>query len=107
LAVSNLKVYVYEDMLALFAHKPYDLVDLSIVLPTLLMDECCFYDLHMIDDTLAHITNTCVQTEVEGFDENRSVKLFWELETELDDLISKKQEVRIQHIFHSKDLTLL
>jgi hypothetical protein len=60
LAVSNLRVYVYEDMLALFALKPYDSKNL--------------------DDTLSHITNTCIQTEEADFNELQSVKLFWELE---------------------------
>ncbi|KAI7869888.1 tubulin-tyrosine ligase family-domain-containing protein [Spinellus fusiger] len=60
LAVSNIKVYLYHDMLALFAHKEYDLNHLS--------------------DTLSHLTNTCLQTEEADFNEETSVRLFWELE---------------------------
>ena len=59
LAVSNIQVYLYRDMLALFALRPYDLNNLS--------------------DPLAHISNTCIQTDEADFDEDQSVRLFWEL----------------------------
>ncbi|KAI9253765.1 tubulin-tyrosine ligase family-domain-containing protein [Phascolomyces articulosus] len=59
LAVSNIQVYLYRDMLALFALRPYDLNNL--------------------EDSLAHISNTCIQTDQEDFDEDQSVRLFWEL----------------------------
>ena len=60
LAVGGLRVYVYRDMLALFAAREYSppWVD---------------------DDLTAHLTNTCLQTgERVG-----SVRLFWELEAEV------------------------
>ncbi|KAH8553942.1 tubulin-tyrosine ligase family-domain-containing protein [Umbelopsis sp. PMI_123] len=62
LAVSNIQVYLYSDMLALFALKPFDEYDLS--------------------DQLAHITNTCVQTDQDTFVESDSVKLFWDLKNQ-------------------------
>ncbi|CEG78377.1 hypothetical protein RMATCC62417_12995 [Rhizopus microsporus] len=60
LAKSNIEVYLYRDMLALFALKEYDLSQL--------------------EDNLIHLTNTCIQTEEKEFIEDESVKLFWELE---------------------------
>ncbi|KAI8390265.1 tubulin-tyrosine ligase family-domain-containing protein, partial [Blakeslea trispora] len=60
LAKSNIEVYLYRDMLALFAMKPYDT--------------------NHLDDNLIHLTNTCIQTDQEGFDEQASVKLFWDLD---------------------------
>ncbi|KAG2171369.1 hypothetical protein INT43_009030 [Umbelopsis isabellina] len=62
LAVSNIQVYLYRDMLALFALKSFDDADLS--------------------DQLAHITNTCIQTEEDTFVEDESVRLFWDLKNE-------------------------
>ncbi|CAG8526534.1 14889_t:CDS:2 [Racocetra fulgida] len=59
LAVSKIKVYLYKDMLALFALHPYRSDD--------------------INDTLAHLTNTCLQIHDESFKESDQVKLFWEL----------------------------
>ncbi|KAI7859272.1 tubulin-tyrosine ligase family-domain-containing protein [Circinella umbellata] len=59
LAVSNIQVYLYRDMLALFALRPYDLNNLA--------------------DPLAHISNTCIQTDEADFDEDQSVRSFWEL----------------------------
>ncbi|KAI8385037.1 tubulin-tyrosine ligase family-domain-containing protein [Radiomyces spectabilis] len=79
LAVSNIKVYLYHDMLALFAMKKYNLDELS--------------------DTLVHLTNTCIQTEEEEFDEETSVRLFWDLEqhgvskARLDTMFEKMQHV--------------
>jgi tubulin---tyrosine ligase len=79
LAVSNIQVYLYSDMLALFALKPFDQSDLS--------------------DQLAHITNTCIQTDEDTFVENDSVKLFWNLKNEegvtqenLDSIFKQMQE---------------
>ncbi|KAI8984643.1 tubulin-tyrosine ligase family-domain-containing protein [Mycotypha africana] len=66
LAKSNIQVYLYRDMLALFAMKKYSTEDLN--------------------DSLIHLTNTCIQTDEEGFDEQASVKLFWELDLEKKDL---------------------
>lgn len=61
LAIGGLKVYVYRQMLALFAAKEY--------LPP--WEES--------SDLAGHLTNTCLQTgEREG-----SVKLFWELEKDI------------------------
>ncbi|RUP16260.1 tubulin-tyrosine ligase family-domain-containing protein [Jimgerdemannia flammicorona] len=60
LAVSNIRVYLYRDMLALFALNPYSVTDLH--------------------DKLAHLTNTCLQTDQTAFEEDESVRLFWDLE---------------------------
>lgn len=70
LAVGNLRVFVYRDILALFSYKPYS-------------------DCHRLDepttDLTPHITNTCVQ--MDSLDEkertraeSECVKRFWELE---------------------------
>ncbi|KAG1346107.1 hypothetical protein G6F62_003949 [Rhizopus arrhizus] len=67
LAKSNIEVYLYRDMLALFALKEYDM--------------------NCLDDNLIHLTNTCIQTEEDGFVESESVNLFWELD------IEKKEEI--------------
>lgn len=66
LSKSNVQVYLYRDMLALFAMKEYDTSNL--------------------DDNLIHLTNTCIQTEEEAYDEEASVKLFWELPLDRKDL---------------------
>ncbi|CAO3653822.1 unnamed protein product [Cunninghamella echinulata] len=77
LAVSNIQVYLYRDMLALFAMKDYTMDNLN--------------------DNLIHLTNTCIQTDQANFDEASSVKLFWDLEqhgikkTDLDDIFLKMQ----------------
>ncbi|CDS04174.1 hypothetical protein LRAMOSA07129 [Lichtheimia ramosa] len=79
LAVSNIKVYLYRDMLALFALKEYDLSNVS--------------------DSLAHITNTCIQTDHADFDESASVRLFWDLVesgvamSDLESIFDKMQRV--------------
>ncbi|CAG8514253.1 7022_t:CDS:2 [Ambispora leptoticha] len=57
--VSNIKVYLYKDMLALFALLPY--------IP------------NEIQNTFSHITNTCIQTSEVTFVESDQVKLFWDL----------------------------
>ncbi|CAG8613146.1 7766_t:CDS:2 [Ambispora gerdemannii] len=59
LAVSNIKVYLCKDMLALFALLPYT--------P------------HEIQNTFSHITNTCIQSNEVTFVESDQVKLFWDL----------------------------
>ena len=61
LAVGNLNVYVYENILALFSLKEYDSDDFSA------------FD--------SHITNTCVQYDNSNkvFDETECVKEFWSL----------------------------
>lgn len=85
LAISNIQVYLYSDMLALFALKAFDESDLS--------------------DQLAHITNTCIQTGEDTFVEDDSVKLFWELKDEEgvteDDLqsIFKQMQESLRDIF--------
>jgi hypothetical protein len=56
LAVGAVRVYVYDQILALFAHRPYD-----------------------TNDRLAYLTNTCLQTDQPDFDEDLSVRLFWSL----------------------------
>lgn len=66
LAKSNIQVYLYKDMLALFAMKDYDTSNL--------------------EDNLTHLTNTCLQAGEEGYDEQASVKLFWELGLDEKDL---------------------
>lgn len=66
LAKSNIQVYLYRDMLALFAMKKYDTENL--------------------DDNLIHLTNTCIQQDEEEFNEQASVKLFWELGLDQKDL---------------------
>ncbi|KAI9319270.1 tubulin-tyrosine ligase family-domain-containing protein [Dichotomocladium elegans] len=79
LAVGNIKVYLYRDMLALFALKEYNLDDLS--------------------EPLAHITNTCIQTDHADFEESASVRLFWELaeagvsQVDLDAIFVKMQHI--------------
>jgi tubulin--tyrosine ligase len=78
LAISNIKVYLYRDMLALFALKSFDNADLS--------------------DQLAHITNTCIQTDQDTFVEDESVRLFWDLKNEgvaEEDLESMFQQMQV------------
>ncbi|KAI8993242.1 tubulin-tyrosine ligase family-domain-containing protein [Pilobolus umbonatus] len=58
MAKSNIQVYLYRNMLALFAMKEYSNDQL---------------------DPLIHLTNTCIQTEETAFDEASSVKLYWDL----------------------------
>ncbi|KAG2212356.1 hypothetical protein INT47_001717 [Mucor saturninus] len=76
MAKSNIQVYVYRDMLALFAMKEYDTSNL--------------------DDNLIHLTNTCIQTEEEEYNEASSVKLFWELplkESELNHIFEQMKKI--------------
>eukprot|EP00048_Salpingoeca_helianthica_P018505 m.242162 g.242162 ORF g.242162 m.242162 type:complete len:422 (+) comp25317_c0_seq1:36-1301(+) len=58
LSVANIKVYVYREMLALFAADAYDDTDLS---------------------SRCHITNTCVQADSPAFREEDAVRRFWNL----------------------------
>lgn len=81
LAVANIQVYLFREMLALFALKPYSLDSLA--------------------DTLAHISNTCIQTDHPDFDEQSSVRLFWDLDLpkpDLDAIFRKMQDV-LAHVF--------
>ncbi|KAG0167319.1 hypothetical protein DFQ28_005184 [Apophysomyces sp. BC1034] len=79
LAASNIKVYLYRDMLALFALREYDIKRLS--------------------DPLAHLTNTCIQADEVDFDEQASVRLFWQLEQQgiakkdLESIFDQMQQV--------------
>lgn len=69
LAVGSLKAYVYKEMLALFAEKPY-------VNPG---------DDDGIEDLSRHLTNTCLQTSA-GMDSSDSVRHFWSLDDEIPNL---------------------
>ncbi|PVV03788.1 hypothetical protein BB560_001723 [Smittium megazygosporum] len=62
LAVGGISVYVFREMLALFASKPYD------------------SSYKNTKDSFSYITNTYVQTKHSDFDEETLVKLFWELD---------------------------
>lgn len=64
LAVGSLKVYVYREMLALFAEKPY-------------ADP---WDEDGIEDLSRHLTNTCLQTGAGKEDSSDNVRRFWSLE---------------------------
>lgn len=89
LAVGSLKVYVYEDILALFSLDTY-------------------HDMLNLNDTKninmkSHITNTCVQLESLTSDEklkleNDCVKRFWELN--LDDADKQSNEKKLNMIFN-------
>lgn len=63
LAVGSLKVYVYREMLALFAEKPY-------AEP---------WEANTVADLTRHLTNTCLQNERNGSMSENSVRLFWAL----------------------------
>jgi hypothetical protein len=70
LAVGSLKVYVFKEMLALFAAKPYRS-------PCEEADEVC--------DLTRHLTNTCLQEGGSSSNSNEeSVKRFWELDDDSD-----------------------
>ena len=66
LAVGALKVYVYKDMLALFAGVPY----VSPTAPSSSEEEL---------DLSAHLTNTCLQTYLSPNAAENSVHRFWDL----------------------------
>jgi len=70
LAVGSLKIYVFKEMLALFAAKPYRS-------PCEEADEVC--------DLTRHLTNTCLQEGGSlGNSNEESVKRFWELDDDSD-----------------------
>ncbi|KAL1935221.1 hypothetical protein VTP01DRAFT_4361 [Rhizomucor pusillus] len=79
LAVSNIQVYLYRDMLALFALKEYNLDTLN--------------------DSLVHLSNTCIQAGHADFVEDDSVCLFWDLVDKgvtndaLNAMFTKMQEI--------------
>ena len=75
LAVGSLKVYVYKEILALFAEKPY-------VNPG---------DDDGIEDLSRHLTNTCLQTSA-GMDGSNSVRRFWSIDDYLPSLGSDWKE---------------
>ncbi|ORX47399.1 tubulin-tyrosine ligase [Hesseltinella vesiculosa] len=75
LAVGNIQVYLYHDMLALFAMKNYTLEDLS--------------------DQLQHLTNTCIQADQQDFDEASVVRLFWDLDLPAKDLQSMFDKMKL------------
>ncbi|KAJ1890011.1 tubulin--tyrosine ligase, partial [Kickxella alabastrina] len=72
LAAGDLNVYVYRQMLALFAPSSYtqSAGDLA--------------------NQRAHLTNTCLQAKLPGFDESQAVDLFWNLELPED---------KLEHVF--------
>ncbi|KAJ4381941.1 hypothetical protein N0V85_008641, partial [Neurospora sp. IMI 360204] len=70
LAIGALKVYVYKDMLALFAGTPY-------TPPTPLDPSFSEEEL----DLSAHLTNTCLQTYLSPNAAENSVHRFWDLPT--------------------------
>ncbi|KAG2377341.1 hypothetical protein C9374_009252 [Naegleria lovaniensis] len=74
-SVGALQVYVYDQILALFALRPFDMT--------------------RVNDTFSHITNTCVQVNEVDFKESESVKLFWNLDKEDAEHISRTQLERI------------
>jgi tubulin--tyrosine ligase len=59
LAVGRIRVYLYREILALFAGVEYDV--------------------GRIDTLDAHLTNTCLQQKRDGFNEERAVRAFWDL----------------------------
>ncbi|KAI8049090.1 tubulin-tyrosine ligase family-domain-containing protein [Syncephalis plumigaleata] len=59
LSVGRLQVYLYRDMLALFAGVDYDVADIK-----------------SLDK---HLTNTCLQQQNSDFNEERAVRAFWDL----------------------------
>jgi hypothetical protein len=63
LLVGDLEVYLFEEMLALFAMEDYNVED--------------------VENVFSHITNTCVQFGHQNFDEDRCVKLLKEIQDEM------------------------
>ncbi|RKP26936.1 tubulin-tyrosine ligase family-domain-containing protein [Syncephalis pseudoplumigaleata] len=59
LSVGRMHVYLYREMLALFAGADYDAADIAA------LDR--------------HLTNTCLQQHARDFDESRAVRAFWDL----------------------------
>ncbi|RDW86407.1 putative acid phosphatase [Aspergillus mulundensis] len=68
LATGSLKVYVFKEMLALFASKPY-------VSPTSSTDDAESED--PVADLTRHLTNTCFQDK--ALPESETVRRFWDL----------------------------
>ncbi|ORX69423.1 tubulin-tyrosine ligase [Linderina pennispora] len=68
LAVGSLQVFVYKQMLALFAPHSYK------------------ESAGDLDDQRAHLTNTCLQAKAPGFDESSAVELFWKLDLDREKL---------------------
>ncbi|PGH30599.1 5'/3'-nucleotidase SurE [[Emmonsia] crescens] len=66
LAVGSLQVYVYREMLALFAEKPY--------LPPWHSNGAS------VDNLTRHLTNTCLQTGSDGTAKRNAVRRFWALD---------------------------
>ncbi|RIA88642.1 tubulin-tyrosine ligase family-domain-containing protein [Glomus cerebriforme] len=77
LAISNLRVYLYKDMLALFALNSYSPTD--------------------INNTLSHLTNTCLQVKENSFKESNQVKLFWDLSSS-EEISKNDLEIIFNHI---------
>jgi tubulin--tyrosine ligase len=75
LAVGDLKVFVYENILALFCQRSYDASS---------------------DDLSLHITNTCFQYKNNDFNEDDCVKQFWSLRfDECSELNDRQIKVRL------------
>ncbi|PWA02853.1 hypothetical protein BB558_000991 [Smittium angustum] len=83
LAIGGIKVFVFREMLALFASKKYD------------------SNFDNLKDVYSHITNTYVQSKDSDFDEDQVVHLFWDLsnnnkQTELGTSVSTED---LEHIY--------
>ncbi|EEH39704.2 TTL domain-containing protein [Paracoccidioides lutzii Pb01] len=65
LAVGSLQVYVYKEMLALFAERPY--------LPP------WHRGADITEELTRHLTNTCLQTDSNGVSKRNAVRRFWAL----------------------------
>ncbi|KAI9277659.1 tubulin-tyrosine ligase family-domain-containing protein [Sporodiniella umbellata] len=79
LAKSNIQVFLYRDMLALFALKKYNR--------------------DAMDDLLVHLTNTCIQTEETSYVESDSVKLFWDLPIENKEVMFDQMKLILADVF--------
>ena len=87
LAVGALKIYVYKDMLALFAPLPY-------TAPGSTSPGTCSTDLDNPIDPRVHLTNTCLQ---DGSREG-SVVRFWDLSEDADNLPDHWKTEVFEHI---------
>jgi hypothetical protein len=82
LATGALKVYVFKEMLALFASKPY-------------IPPSSESDTDGINDLTRHLTNTCFQDG--SLPENETVRRFWDLEAQVSNLNTDwKESVYVQ-----------
>ncbi|KAL3466629.1 survival protein sure-like phosphatase/nucleotidase [Aspergillus heterothallicus] len=79
LAVGALKVYVFKEMLALFASKPY-------ISPSSSSES----NADVINELTRHLTNTCFQDG--SLPENETVRRFWDLEAEVSNLNTNWKE---------------